>query len=73
MSKGYFLIGSFNPNEDVGIDRIKALASELIDEIEASSNEYVCDEAKQLCYQANLLVLQAQMLAVKAIYLGQQS
>lgn len=72
MSKGQLLIGSFNPNEDVGIDRIKSLAAELIDEIEASSNEYVCDEAKHLCEQANLLVLQAQMLAVKAVFIGRQ-
>lgn len=72
MTKGQLLIGNFNPNEDVGVDRIKALATELIDEIDASSNEYVCNEAKQLCEQAALLVLQAQMLAVKAIYIGRQ-
>lgn len=72
MTKGQFLIGNFNPNEDVGVDRIKALATELIDEIDSSTGSYTCYEVKNLCEQACLLVLQAQMLAVKAIYIGRQ-
>lgn len=72
MTKGQFLIGNFNPNEDVGVDRIKALATELIDEIDSSTGGYTSYEVKNLCEQACLLVLQAQMLAVKAIHIDKQ-
>lgn len=73
MTKGQFLIGNFNPNVDLGIDRIKALATKLIDEIDSSTSGYDCYEVKNLCEQACLLVLQAQMLAVKAIHIDKQN
>ena len=67
LSFGEKAVGiSFNPSQDVAVDRIKAGFAELIDEMNDLRNETTSGEVKRLCSVAITEAQGAQMWAVKA-------